>query len=181
MFSLARTEYVVPRVTFATTATNISLHRVLVGVANVGVLLNPKQTVQASATYSIFSSIANGQNTNSASSGCLKGGVSMFGKWNLQGEQDGFYGLQNGNSFLSNRAALSTREIGIGLSQALTDAGQRWIIRSAGDGFFNIINRASGEALTSDLDGCATLCPPNGASTQEWVVDLAEPENAAAN
>jgi hypothetical protein len=105
----------------------------------------------------------------------------MSGKWSLQGEQDGFYGLKNGNSFLSDRGAMSTGGIGIGLSQAMTDAGQRWIIRPTGDGFFNIINRASGEALTSDLDGCAALSPENGANTQEWVVDLSEPENAVAN
>jgi hypothetical protein len=169
MFALARTEYVVPRAPLSTVATDITLHRVLVGGGNVGILLSPKQVVSTSGNYSIASSVGNGQNANNT---CPNGGVSMTGKWSLQGGQDGFYGLKNVDSFLSDRTATSADINGIGFSQLMTDAGQRWIIRPAGDGFFDIVNRASGEALTRDLDGCANLSPATGASTQEWAVQL---------
>jgi hypothetical protein len=170
MFAQSRTEYVVPRVPLLTSASEITLHRIVVGAAKVGVLLLPKQPADAAGSYSISSSTTGNQNDILTSSGCSNGGISMVGEWSLQGDQDGFYGLKIQNSFLSNRATVSDVAAGIGLSPSMSDAGQRWSVRPAGDGLFKIVNRANGEVLTWGLDGCATLSPENGANTQEWSV-----------
>jgi hypothetical protein len=178
MFSQARTDYVVPRIPLATVATSITLHRVLVGAGNAGLLIAPTRSVAISGAYSITSTAANGAGGQRVSS-CSSGSIPMSGAWTLQGNGDGFYGLQSdGNLFLSNRANISGPINGIGLSTIMSDAGQRWIVRPTGDGFFNIINRASGEVLTSDPAGCASLSPANGETTQEWAVNfLGAPAN----
>ena len=91
----------------------------------------------------------------------------------LQPGMDGFYGLNNGSAFLSDRASDSLDLAGVGLSEKMSDAGQRWNIRPTGDGSFHIINRANGEALTSDSLGCLSLSVESDAVGQKWSVDLA--------
>jgi len=174
MFAQSRTEYVVPRIPLLTPATDITLHRIVVGAGKVGILLLPRQLAGTSATYSISSPTTSNENGMLSSSGCSNGSISMAGEWSLQEGQDGFYGLKIQDSFLSNRASALDLVDGIGLSPAMSDAGERWIIRPAGDGLFKIINRANGEVLTRRLDGCATLSPEQGTISQEWAVSLWE-------
>jgi hypothetical protein len=173
MFSQARTEYVTPRLTSSSGATEIDLHRIVVTSDNVGISIQPKSSLQTSVAYSITSLAATGQNSELPSS-CTSGYLSMNGAWTLQPGMDGFYGLNNGRAFLSDRASDSLDLTSIGLSEKMSDAGQRWNIRPTGDGSFHIINRANGEALTSDSLGCLSLSVESDAVGQKWSVDLAE-------
>jgi len=172
MFAQARTEYVVPRLALSTTSTNITLHRMLVIGANVGIRLHPKQVAQTVYSYAISSPTGGGQNLDIANPACSNGNISLSGKWSLQGNQDGSYGLNRNSSFLSNSTTAFGGAKAIGLSQTMSDAGQRWIVKPIGNGFFEIVNRASGDALTREPDGCAKLYPESGANTQEWAVNL---------
>jgi hypothetical protein len=173
MFSQARTEYVTPRLTSSSGATEIGLHRIVVTSDNVGISIQPKSTLQTSVAYSITSLAATGQNSSSPSS-CTNGYLSMNGAWTLQPGMDGFYGLNNGSAFLSDRASDSLDLTSVGFSEKMSDAGQRWNIRPTGDGSFHIINRANGEALTSDSLGCISLSAESDEVGQKWSVDLAE-------
>jgi hypothetical protein len=173
MFSQARTEYVTPRLTASPDATEIDLHRILVTSDYVGISIQPKSSLQTSVAYSITSLAATGQNSGSPSS-CTNGYLSMNGAWTLQPGMDGFYGLNNGSTFLSDRASDSLDLTSAGFSEQMSDAGQRWNIRPTGDGSFHIINRANGEALTSNSLGCISLSPESNAVGQKWSLDLAE-------
>jgi hypothetical protein len=173
VFSQARTEYVTPRLTSYLGATEIDLHRIVVTSDNVGISIQPKSSLQTSVAYSITSLAATGQNSQSPSS-CTNGYLSMNGAWTLQPGIDGFYGLNNGSAFLSDRASDSLDLTGVGLSGKMSDAGQRWNIRPTGDGTFHIINRANGEALTSDSLGCISLSVESDTVGQKWFVDLAK-------
>ena len=178
MFSQARTDYVVPRVVLSTSAVNINLHRILTDGPVVGIIFTPKQQAQDSGTYSIVSSTSGGMISSPNTLTCPNGDISLSGRWSLQGDEDGFYGLKRQGLFLSNRTTPSSTTDRIGLFQTMSDAGQRWMIRPTGDGFFNIINRANGEMLTNDGKGCAALSTENDTSAQEWAVNLLK---AAAN
>jgi hypothetical protein len=173
MFSQARTEYVTPRLTSSSGATEIDLHRINVVSDNVGISIQPKSVLQTSVAYSITSLAVIGQNSESPAS-CTNGYLSMNGAWTLQPGVDGFYGLNNGSAFLSDRASDSLDLTSAGFSKQMSDAGQRWNIRPTGDGSFHIINRANGKALTSDSLGCISLSPESNAVGQRWSVDLAE-------
>jgi hypothetical protein len=172
MFSQARTEYVTPRVTSSSGATEIDLHRIVVTSDHLGISIQPKSSLRTSVAYSITSLAATGKNSESSSS-CTNGNLSMNGAWTLQPGMDGFYGLNNGSAFLSDRASDSLDLTSVGLSETMSDAGQRWNIRPTGDGSFHIINRANGKALTSDSLGCVSSSTESDAVGQKWSVDLA--------
>jgi hypothetical protein len=174
MFSQARTEYVTPRLTSSSGATEIDLHRIVVTSDNVGISIQPKSSLQTSVAYSITSLATTALSSESPSSSCANGYVSMSGAWTLQPGNDGFYGLKNGSAFLSNRARDSLDLTDVGLSEKMSDAGQRWNLRPIGDGSFRIINRANGKALTSDSSGCISLSAESDVVSQKWSVDLAE-------
>ncbi|WP_353072133.1 glycosyl hydrolase family 28-related protein [Tunturiibacter gelidoferens] len=175
MFAQARTEYVVPRLTPSPDVTEIDLHRIVVSTDGIGIKIQPKSSFSGSNSYSITSLASNGQSTGSPSS-CSNGSLTMNGAWTLQQNVDGFYGLSNGSTFLSNRTSDSTDSTSTGVSATMSDAGQRWNIRPVGGGSFHVINRANGMALTSDSKGCISLSVESEASSQEWSVDLIEPK-----
>jgi hypothetical protein len=52
----------------------------------------------------------------------------------------------------------------------MSNARDRWIIESAGDGSARIVNRATGNVLTQSQGACAYAKPDRGNSSQRWLV-----------
>ncbi|WP_433968312.1 hypothetical protein [Tunturiibacter gelidiferens] len=176
MFAQARTEYVVPRLTPSSDATEIDLHRILVLSDGIGITIQPKSSFSGSATYTLTPLAPNGQSAQAPST-CSNGSLTMNGAWTVQQNVDGFYGLSNGIAFLSNRSGDSLDYPYPGLSETMSDAGQRWNVRPLGDGSFHLINRANGLALATDSLGCVSLSVESGANNQKWSVDLLDPND----
>jgi hypothetical protein len=175
MFAQARTEYVIPRLTPLSDATVINLHRIAITSDGLGISIQPKTSLSGSSTYTFTPFASNGQSVQ-APSPCGNGSLTMNGAWTMQQNVDGFYGLSNGIAFLSNRSSDTLDYTYPGLSETMSDAGQRWNIRPLGDGSFHVVNRANGLALSSDSLGCVSLSVESDASNQKWSVDLLEPK-----
>jgi hypothetical protein len=174
MFAQTRTRYVVPRYQPKTPGIDIVLHRVVVWGfdSNIGILITSKDANHTRATYSIAPRFPQGDPKTDVT--CVVGSTAIDGAFSLQGNVDGFYGLKNGEAFLSAETLSSAKAGSLIYVSEMQDSRQRWIIRPVGGGLFSIINRSNGDLLTDIGDGCATLTKAGDVASQEWAVKLAE-------
>jgi hypothetical protein len=167
MFAQARREYPIPNSVPLGSATRITMSRLEVDWVKTGISILPKQGSRLASVYTITPPSTDNQRDSTSNQTCPSAGVTMSGEWSLQAGTDGFYGLKSEESFLANTMTTATGGEAVGLTDTMSDARQRWIIRPTGGGLFEIVNRANGYFLTRGVDGCIALYPQSISSEQE--------------
>ena len=105
---------------------------------------------------------------------CSTGEVSMAGTWSLRKADDGFFALSNGAQVMSEDTVKSGNGSSILMIPTPETARDRWTFYPAGDGSFEIVNRATGDLLSQAATGCVTAMPADQQLIrQEWFVDVA--------
>lgn len=172
MLGPVRTQHPRPRLPLENTAARIRIRRVYLASTATGIHILPKYSSGSVGPigYSVTS-----RNGDALSSTAAPDCVSQFPgstgtEWIFASSFDGGVNIQQSGKSIS--IANSTTDQNVRMSDtSLGDARQEWIVLAAGDGFFRILNRVTGGALTSTSPGsCAVVSPSNGGEAQEWSI-----------
>jgi hypothetical protein len=169
MMSMSRTQFLSPRKPIGFDSTNVKMTRIInqINYGGVGIRIMDSIASRTVGSYSIGA--ANG-GAIPLQLTCGYGEISMAGVWTLQDGGDGFYGLVNMGTLLSEGVTAHGDGDGVAMVSAMNSARDRWIVTQIGDGSAKIVNRATGNVLTQSNTGCAYAASDTGASNQQWLV-----------
>ena len=169
MLTQARTEYVAPRRPHIPGGSTVSFHRLLVGPAEKGIVMAPRNQANESGTYSFIAHDKDGNRITAASLSCSDGSISTAASWTLSSSHDGAYtfGFQDDRVLRANPGNGGQLDF----ESLITDTWSSWIIQPIGDGQFRIINRANGMLMSADSNGCAHLESDTASPIQRWEVE----------
>jgi len=92
------------------------------------------------------------------------------GEWTLQDGGDGSFGLLQSGSYLSEDIATNGSP-GVSRVSTMDRARTRWLLSPNGDGTVAMVNRATGDFLTLERDGCVYgEAGSAGTTNQAWIV-----------
>ena len=165
MMAMARTQILVPRLPIQFAATTVKMTRLLVEFNGVGIRIENSNPGGTNGSYSITS--VGGSSLPQAS--CGVGEITMAGDWTLQDGGDGFFGLSQKGTALSEDIIAANGGDALRTIAAMLSARDRWLFVPIGDGSVKIVNRATGDLLTQGA-GCAYAAQENGTSNQHWLV-----------
>jgi hypothetical protein len=167
MLAQTRSEYPIQRKPLADKAYRIRVSRVEVQNAVSGIHIVPDSPL--TGLYYTFS-VADGELTGTQGNcATTKGNSGTAAQWILLPAGDGDYQVLSAATNevlgLSNGGATAILEPIVGTYD------QRWLIRSVGDGRFNLRNRATGQLLSSlsDSNGCVDLVSSGTSENTEWL------------
>ena len=173
MLSPVRTQSPRPRLPISSTAARIRIERVLITSTAAGIHVMPDATSDSITSASSY--VLKDRNNIVVSSNSTLDCISEVPEngndagWTVSSASDGGIYLESSAQSLSvpNSGGVSNAA----LAPSSNDAHLEWIVLPVGDGYFRIVNRATGDALTSGGSGsCASLSVPDGSDTQEWSI-----------
>jgi hypothetical protein len=165
MMSMARTQILVPRLPIQFDSTTVKMTRLLVEFNGVGIRVENSNPAGTIGSYSITS--VGGTSLPQAS--CNSGEIAMAGTWTLQDGGDGFFGLSQNGTVLSEDIVAENGGEALRTIGSMLSARDRWLFMQIGDGSVKIVNRATGDLLTQ-VAGCAYAAQENGTANQHWLV-----------
>ena len=165
MMSMVRTQILVHRQPIQFDSTIVKMTRLLVEFNGVGIRVENSNPAGTNGSYSITS--VGGSAAPQAS--CGTGEITMAGTWTLQDGGDGFFGLSQNGTVLSEDIIAENGGDALRTIGTMLSARDRWIFTQIGDGSVEIVNRATGDLLTQ-VGGCAYAAPDNGTANQHWLV-----------
>jgi hypothetical protein len=166
MMSMARTQILVHRQPIQFDSTTVKMTRMLVEFDGVGIRAENSAPAGSNGSYSITS--VGGSSLPQAS--CGSGEITMAGTWTLQDGGDGFFGLSQNGTVLSEDVIAANGGDALRTIGTMLSARDRWFFTQIGDGSVKIVNRATGDLLTQ-VGGCAYAAQENGTANQHWLVD----------
>ena len=116
-------------------------------------------------TYRIAPTVPSAQ-----SSSCSQSPQITSGAWTLVDGGDESFGLLNSGTFLVEGPAGNGQKPGVLGAAAMASARARWFVVPNGDGTAALINRATGDRMTLETDGCTYAEPSSGAPNQGWSI-----------
>jgi hypothetical protein len=165
MMSMARTQILVHRQPIQFDSTTVKMTRMLVEFDGVGIRAENSAPAGTNGSYSITS--VGGSSLPQAS--CGSGEITMAGTWTLQDGGDGFFGLSQNGTVLSEDVIAANGGDALRTIGTMLSARDRWFFTQIGDGSVKIVNRATGDLLTQ-VGGCAYAAQENGTANQHWLV-----------
>jgi hypothetical protein len=165
MMSMARTQILVQRQPIQFNSTTVKMTRLLVEFNGVGIRVENSNRAGTSGSYLITS--VRGSSVPQAS--CDSGEVTMAGGWSLQDGGDGFFGLSQSGTVLSEDTIAENGGDALRTIGTMLSARDRWLFVQIGDGSVKIVNRATGDLLTQGA-GCAYAAQDNGTANQHWII-----------
>jgi Pectate lyase superfamily protein len=166
MMSMARTQILVPRKPIQFKSTTVKMTRLLVEFNGVGIRVENDTPAGTNGSYSITS--VGGSSLPQAS--CGSGEMTMTGAWTLQDGGDGFFGLSQNGTVLSEDVIAENGGDALRSSGTMLSARDRWRFMQIGDGSVKVVNRATGDLLTQDGGGCAYAAQENETANQHWLL-----------
>jgi hypothetical protein len=166
MMSMARTQILVPRQPIQFDSTIVKMTRLLVEFNGVGIRVEPSSTVGTNGSYTITS--VGGPSLPQAS--CDSQGITMAGMWTLQDGGDGYSGLAQNGTVLSEDIIAQNGGNALTTASVMLSARDRWFFTQVGDGSVKVINRATGDVVTQNSGGCAYAAQDNGTASQHWLL-----------
>ena len=165
MMSMARTQILVHRQPIQFNSTTVKMTRLLVEFNGVGIRVEHDTPAGTNGNYSITS--VGGSSLPQA--GCSSGEITLTGIWTLQEGGDGFFGLSQNGTVLSEDMIAQNGGDALRTDSAMLSARDRWLFTQIGDGSVKIVNRATGDLLTQAA-GCAYVAQDNGTANQHWLI-----------
>jgi hypothetical protein len=166
MMSMARTQILVHRKPILFNSTTVKMTRLLVEFNGVGIRVQNSGLVGATGSYSITS--VSGPSVPQAN--CGSQGITMAGVWTLQDGGDGFSGLSQNGTILSEGIVAQNGGDALTTIGVMLSARDRWFFTQFGDGSVKIVNRATGNVVTQYAGGCAYAAQDNGTADQHWLL-----------
>lgn len=163
--AVARSQSLPPRTSAKSGNTEIHLSRLITAGYGVHVTGAPAQTVGEALLITPSLSAA-----PSDSSGCASNEASIVGAWQLRDGLDGSVILNYNTQTLGESVSEHSNGTGASLDAGAFSARDRWIVTPAGDGTFELINRATGDALTSARGSCAYTASNTHSASQHWAI-----------
>ena len=99
----------------------------------------------------------------------IDGSVDIHAQWRIASDHNGAFTITNS----SGTATLLDGSSGTTVVDASPTgaSGQQWDVQTAGDGFFYLVNQASGAALSATIGNAATTVPiTSAANAGEWAI-----------
>ena len=93
----------------------------------------------------------------------------MAGAWTIQDGGDGFFGLSQNGTVLSEDNIAENGGDALRTIGTMLSARDRWVFTQIGDGSVKIVNRATGDLLTQ-VAGCANVAQDSGTANQHWLI-----------
>ena len=93
----------------------------------------------------------------------------MDGGWTLLDGGDGFFGLSQDGTVLSEGLITQNNGYTLNYTDTMLSARDRWQFMQVGDGSVEIVNRATGDRLTQ-VSGCTLSSHENGNANQHWII-----------
>jgi hypothetical protein len=165
MMSMVRTQILVHRQPIQFDPTVVKMTRLLVEFNGVGIRVENSAPTGTTGNYSITS--VGGSSLAQAS--CGAGEITLAGTWTLQDGGDGFFGLSQNGTVLSEDVIAANDGDALRTIGTMLSARDRWFFTQIGDGSVKIVNRATGDLLTQ-VGGCAYAAQENGTANQHWLV-----------
>jgi Pectate lyase superfamily protein len=165
MMSMARTQILVHRLPIQFNSTTVKMTRLLVEFNGVGIRVENDTPAGTNGSYSITS--VGGSSLPQAS--CGSGEITLAGIWTLQDGGDGFFGLSQNGTVLSEDIIAQNGGDTLRTIATMLSARDRWLFMQIGDGSVKIVNRATGDLLTQAA-GCAYVAQDNGTANQHWLI-----------
>jgi hypothetical protein len=166
MMSMVRTQILVHRQPIQFDSTTVKMTRLLVEFNGVGIRVKNSAPAGTNGSYSITS--VGGSSVPQAS--CGSGEITMAGPWSLQDGGDGFFGLSQNGTVLSEDIIAENGGDALRTIGTMLSARDRWLFTQIGDGSVKIVNRATGDVVTQDAGGCAYAAQENGTANQHWLL-----------
>ena len=164
-FAVARSQLLTQRKSALSGSTEINMSRIVTTGYGFHVT---SASVQSPSRYFTMSPLPSSFST--PSSGCTDNEASLAGLWTLQGGIDGSFVIASATKVLSESSVPNDSGLGVSLNSAAMSARDRWLIVPAGDGSFELINRATGDALTHSPAGCAYATADTQSALQQWIL-----------
>lgn len=176
MLGPLRTQAPRPRWSLSDGDARIRVERVMLGSLNVGIHIMPdQQPINDGSQGMYILRDRNGVALDSGSEGdCVSeaGGSDLNTAWTIQAAPDGGIFIQSPAGLIS--APIATSGTGPILAALHMGAYQEWVVLPVGDGYFQLANRATDQAIVSNgSGGCLGLAPPNGDADEEWEITAA--------
>jgi Pectate lyase superfamily protein len=165
MMSMARTQILVHRQPIQFNSTTVKMTRLLVEFNGVGIRVENNTPAGTNGSYSITS--IGGSSLPQAS--CGSGEITLAGIWALRDGGDGFFGLSQNGTVLSEDTIAQNGGDALRTIATMLSARDRWLFVQIGDGSVKIVNRATGDLLTQ-VAGCAYVAQDNGTANQHWLI-----------
>jgi hypothetical protein len=165
MMSMVRTQILVHRQPIQFDSTIVKMTRLLVEFNGVGIRVENGAPTGTNGNYSITA--VGGSSLPQAS--CGTGEITLAGTWTLQDGGDGFYGLSQNGTVLSEDVIAANDGDALRTIGTMLSARDRWFSTQIGDGSVKIANRATGDLLTQ-VGGCAYAAQENGTANQHWLM-----------
>jgi hypothetical protein len=166
MMSMVRTQVLVHRQPIQFNSTTVKMTRLLVEFNGVGIRVENSTPAGINGSYSLTSV----GGSSLPQTGCGSGEITMAGTWTLQDGGDGFFGLSQNGTVLSEDTIEENGGDALRTISAMLSARDRWIFVQVGDGSVKIVNRATGNLLTQVAGGCAYAAQQNGTANQHWLI-----------
>ncbi len=142
--SMVRTQILVHRQPIQYDPTIVKMTRLLVEFNGVGIRVENDTPAGTNGSYSITS--VGGPSLPQAS--CGSGAITLAGIWTLQDGGDGFFGLSQNGTVLSEDVIAENGGDALRTIATMLSARDRWLFTQIGDGSVKIVNRATGDLLT---------------------------------
>ena len=172
MLSPLRTQSPRPRLPLSSAAARIRLERVLITSTAAGTHVMRDATTDSTTSASSY--VLRDRNNIVVSSNSTVDCISEVPEngndaaWNVRPASDGGIYLESSAQSVSESISGGANAV---LAPSSDDAHLEWVVLPMGDGYFRIVNRVTGDALTSGGSGsCVSLGVPDGSATQEWSI-----------
>jgi len=172
LFANADTNYIVD-------ASSPQYSNALPGLDAVGGRLDstiPYKFVNA-ATHGDLQPIWSGNGINAAvTTGVDFGVTTTWQQWKIASNGDGYFSIANesastqGSQALLSGSGTSSSSDLVVQAAANNTAQQEWDVQSAGDGYYHVVNKASGLVLSIGAGGKAVEQEESTAASQEWMI-----------
>jgi hypothetical protein len=166
MMSMVRTQILVHRQPIQFDSTTVKMTRLLVEFNGVGIRVGNSTPAGINGSYSLTSVDV----SSLPQASCGLGEITMAGTWALQDGGDGFFGLSQNGTVLSEDTIEENGGDALRMISAMLSARDRWLFVQIGDGSVEIVNRATGNLLTQVAGGCAYAAQQNGTANQHWLI-----------
>lgn len=176
MLGPIRTQAPRPRLPISDGTARIRIERVMLGSTSAGIHIMPDQRPVGSDSQGFY--VLRDRNGAAIDSGsgpnCVyedEGSDSNMA-WTIQGAPDGGIFIHSPVGYVS-APFTSSNAVSISTTSH-TGAYEEWVVLPVGDGYFQFVNRATGQALISNGSGaCLGLAPQSGNVAEEWKIAAA--------